>query len=519
MYWKIYMKRKDDLKMKARTFNIMQYEVHPETGEPLLNEDTIKIALAHKSIKRWAYIAHDKDVYSERDEADNPDHKAGDVKPKHWHIVCWCQGAVEISVIARWFGIPENFIDVPKGQGAFLDCVEYLTHEHENQQLLGKRLYPDEEVHASIGFNFREEINQRIENKLKYGKDLSPIEQLRYDVLYNGMSLAEAKMKSPFDFMNDISTLEKHRHRYINRYMPMPKVRINIYIEGPGGIGKGLMSRALAHQLANPDGDLLDDEVYFEVGASKTTFEGYDGQPVIIWNDCRAETLLDKLGDRENVFNVFDTHPPKIAQNIKYDSVVLKNSINIINSVQSWSKFVETLSGEYTNKTGKHPAEDASQSQRRFPLFMVLHEKDLDLGINKGVFFGTREYDQYVITRGIQGNAKRIFTQCGDNKSLRKRQFKKMLEPVKDGYEGVEKQLNATQTKTDEEIEEEFKDYGTGGETVIIQTDSKGSVVKEIPVSSVEELSMSEIKERENDSSREHLDTDTGEVINLETDG
>lgn len=500
--------------MKARTFNIMQYEVHPKTGEPLLDEDTIKIALAHKSIKRWAYIAHDKDVYSERDEADDPEHKAGDVKPKHWHIVCWCNGAVEISVIARWFGIPENFIDVPKGQGAFLDCVEYLTHEHEDQQLLGKQLYPDEAVHASPGFNFREEIDARIERRMKYGKDLSPIEQLRREVLYNGMSLSAARKKSPIDFMNDISTLEKHRRRYLNKYMEMPKVRINIYIEGSGGIGKGLISRALAQQLANPDDTLPDDEVYFEVGSGKTTFEGYDGQPVMIWNDCRAETLLDKFGDRENVFNFFDTHPPKTAQNIEFDYTIPKNCINIINSVQSWKKFIEVLSDEYTNKTEKHPAEDVSQSQRRFPLFLVLHEKDIDMGINKGVFFGTREYDQYIITRGIQGNAQRIVSQCGGNLTLQRKHFHKVLTPVVDGYTKVRAQLDQKQMKSDEEIDEEFKDYGTGGKTELVQTAPDGSV-REIPLDNMEVLQILEaIRSGETDSDERFTESQE-----TETDG
>ena len=35
--------------MKARIFNIMQYEKHPETGEKLIDEDVIKVALAHIS--------------------------------------------------------------------------------------------------------------------------------------------------------------------------------------------------------------------------------------------------------------------------------------------------------------------------------------------------------------------------------------------------------------------------------------------------------------------------------------
>lgn len=42
-----------------------------------------------------------------------------------------------------------------------MDEVEYLTHESEKQQSLGKYLYPDEEVHSN--FNFREAINERNE--------------------------------------------------------------------------------------------------------------------------------------------------------------------------------------------------------------------------------------------------------------------------------------------------------------------------------------------------------------------
>ena len=65
----------------------MQYEKHPETGETLLTEEKIKDALSHRTIKRWAYICHDEDVYSALDEEQNPEHKKGNVKPRHWHIV------------------------------------------------------------------------------------------------------------------------------------------------------------------------------------------------------------------------------------------------------------------------------------------------------------------------------------------------------------------------------------------------------------------------------------------------
>ena len=69
----------------ARVLNIMQYEKHPKTNEELINENQIKSALEHKTIKQWAYIAHTEDVYTEDDELNNPDYKAGAKKPKHWH--------------------------------------------------------------------------------------------------------------------------------------------------------------------------------------------------------------------------------------------------------------------------------------------------------------------------------------------------------------------------------------------------------------------------------------------------
>lgn len=319
---------------KWRIFNIMQYEKHPETGEVLLTEERIKLALmSHKTIKRWAYICHNKDVYSALDEEQNPEHTAGEVKPPHWHIVTECGSNIEIGVIAKWFGIADNYVETAKGAGAFLDCVQYLTHEQEKQQMLGKRLYDDSEVQSN--FEFRAELDKRAENKIKYGRDLNLKEQIRTDVLLHGMTLRQVIEKYPYEYQQDFAYLERCRIRYISKIAPMPERRINFYIEGSGGIGKGLISRALAKALIDRKGVLSDDEIFFEVGANRTNFEGYDGQPVLIWNDCRASTLLTKLEGRENVFNVFDPYPPNIQQNVKYGSIRLNNEINIVNGIET----------------------------------------------------------------------------------------------------------------------------------------------------------------------------------------
>lgn len=449
--------------IKSRIFNVMQYEKHPETGESLLTEEKIKDALAHRTIKRWAYIKHDEDVYSQEDEQQDGTHRAGDKKPAHWHIAIEMgSNQVEIGVIAKWLGIKDNYVNVAKGAGAFLDIVQYLTHEGEKQQALGKRLYSDDRVSAN--FDFRDALDKRAERKARYGRDLNEKDMIRSEVLFHGMTLRQVIEKYPLQYQDDYKNLEACRLRYISTISEMPKTRINYYIEGRGGVGKGLISKAIARALIDNAGTMKDDDIYFEVGADKTSFEGYDGQPVLIWSDCRAVTLLQKLGGRENVFNVFDPFPPDIKQNIKYGSIRLNNIVNIVNSVQPWTEFLDGLAGEYKDKNGDlQKAEDKGQSYRRFPFFLVLHETDYDLGMNKGVFNGTREYEQYMIFQGIRGNMQRIAERCGNNCTLYNVVTKKALAPVVQHHEELASVLSHQQQGTDEEILAEFSDVGTVG--------------------------------------------------------
>ncbi len=179
--------------MRARVFNIMQYEYNPKDGyadpdldepkpgaTPMITQAAIDDGLSHRSIKRWAYIWHDKDMIHDDGEGTDVGHH----KHRHAHIVLQCASNVELSAIAKWFSVPENFIDVPKGRGAFLDCVEYLTHESEKEQAKGKHLYSDDEVHAN--FDFRAELIVRNERRAKYGPaadGLTPAKEMKLRVL------------------------------------------------------------------------------------------------------------------------------------------------------------------------------------------------------------------------------------------------------------------------------------------------------------------------------------------------
>lgn len=448
---------------KSRIFNIMQYVCHPESGEPLLNEEKIKDALAHRTIKRWAYILHDGDVYSALDEEHNPEHIKGELKPPHWHIVIEMgSNQVEVGVIARWLGIADNFVDVAKGHGAFLDCCEYLTHEDEKQQGLGKRLYPDEKVSAN--FDFRKELTERAERKAKYGRDLDEKERMCYDVLYNGKSLRECREADPITYMAIVERLTKLRMRYIET-LPPPTTRINFYIAGDGGLGKGLMSRGIARSLFPQYTN--DEEIFFEVGAKGAAFEGYDGQPVIIWNDRRAIDLLIELNGRGNVFNVFDTHPTRQRQNIKYGSVNLCNSVNIVNSVEGHMEFLNALAGEYKDRDGVlQKVEDKGQSYRRFPFIIPLHEEDYDLLLNKGFVENTSNFTEYLEYFHIRGNMAKIAALCGGNEQLARALEKQAVSFVIDKYQEIISSASALPDITEEEIQKLMLTLGKPREDV-----------------------------------------------------
>lgn len=439
---------------RGRIFNIMQYALHPNTGEELITEEVIESALEHKSIKQWAWAKHDNDVYTELDESDSriPATKhAGDLKPLHFHIVLRSDSALDVSMIARWFKIPENFIDIPKGRGAFLDCVEYLTHESAKEQENGKFLYSDEKIHAN--WDFRADLNEKAERRAKYGRDLSPKEQQRYEVMVEGKTLRQCRAENPFLYMNDFQLLKKLRLEFLEQ-KELPKVRQNYYICGGGGVGKGLASRALARSLF-PDVQ-EDEDLIFEVGAEEVGFDGYDGQPVIIWNDHRAEELIKKLHGRGNVFNVFDPLPTKSKQHIKYGSINLVNSVNIVNSVQPYNEFLEGLV-----KQGDGDSEDKNQSYRRFPFIIPLREQDFDFLINEGYYTDSGNYDEWVIYKNILGNFPRIRSVLGNGKEARMIENNLLALPVSESKKVKEKLLQAVEAEEiDIECFSEFLEYG-----------------------------------------------------------
>lgn len=571
--------------MRARVFNIMQYACHPndcaadgtpkQGATPLITQQNVDAGLSHRSIKRWAYCWHDKDIIvdegeagadSSKDEFEHllkqamlfvdkvlnsvigdmycridrslpnqnpcaaqgsvlhmePDAFVADVlphvdeakalaidlgkklgktegevmawgncvgysdfptplsavfkvcddlkdaiakregalpgprhKPRHVHIVAQCSTAVEVASIAKWFGIPENFVDVPKGHGAFLDCVEYLTHENPKEQAKGKHRYDDSEVVAS--FDFRAELTARAARREKYGNAvdrISPADELKLHVMQDGWSVRRCREEDPLNYIKVRDQLPKLRLDYLADQPPCP-ARINLYVDGNGGLGKGVLADYIAHKMF-PN---VERPVFTVGNDPRVAFDGYDGEPVIIWDDWRSYQFFEAFG-RGGTFNIFDTHPKEAqAQQAKYTRVVLVNAVNIVNSVQPYRDFLDGLAGEYVDKKGEqHHSEDINQSYRRFPLIIHVHEDDLEIMLNRGFMDkDSYAYQQYYMSERIRGSLKGIATRLAGD--LRTRMLDTVTNPVMDAYNRL---LESHDDKISDPdlLPEEFKHYG-----------------------------------------------------------
>lgn len=333
-----------------------------------------------------------------------PELKVGDLKPQHIHIIIKFSAPREVDQISNWFGLSSAFDEIKVGKTAWTNAVLYLIHA--NAPL--KAQYQINEVVAS--WDYSTDVKSLLAREEALAKRfLSPadLSDAITDVAENGLTIDDFCQKySSYTYISNKKKIDDARTYYL-RHIEMPSYRLNIYVEGAGGMGKDTLCRCLAQSFF-PELDF--DDCCYSVGAKNVALDKYDGQPVIIWSDQRAASLLNTFS-RDVLFNeIFANNPAGSEQNKKYGSVRLINKINIINGIEKYSVFLDGLAGEYTDsRTGtEFKAEDKSQSYRRFPIILCVEETKTNMLINRGVAEGTRAYDQFIAYEGIRGSFKRL---------------------------------------------------------------------------------------------------------------
>lgn len=380
--------------VKGRCFDILQYETHPTTGAVLITRKRIEKAVAKRPNDKYSWVYHDKDEYTEDDLARNPRAVLGQIKPPHFHIAETRKSEASVGQVARAYGVPPTFVSA-KPQSAFLDLIVYQTHEHPKQQALDKHLYLDSEIHAN--FDFRAAITKRAARHSRGSTTdtkMTDIDRLAMAIQEDGMTLREARETDPLAFNRAASRMEKSRAIYL-RHLPPPPHRICFYFEGEGGVGKDLLAKALARTLV--PGDWIPGvlEPFFSIGGDNVAWEGYDGQPVVIFEEARVANLIQSMG-RKELYTFMNPFPEKQLLNVKNSSTQPINTITIFTGPDPYDKFLDGLAGEYIDKAGTpHKAENKPQIRRRVPFIIPVREDSFDLLVNKGFADNTREFSEY----------------------------------------------------------------------------------------------------------------------------
>lgn len=415
-------------------------------------EGLIKKVLNHwsRGIKGSAYILHDKDSYTEKEVKDinkrlDDDIQAlkdanvwtqekedelqakkvavGEHKPDHWHILLdFGTNPKSVSAIATMFHtIPSMVEKVRGGKKGYASMLAYLTHitptamnddkfEYDTSEVKGLK-FP--ETGEYDGFSTYEDFS----NAYLEGTFITDV--TAKDVLQGRITPGELMKKDPEYFLKHETMIRRARINY-NNSKPTPNTLFNYFVgagssdrEGTQGrIGKGIMCKALAlshlsNMFPNIDfTDMTNDELtskgyIYWTGGAGVPFQGYDGQPIIIWEDCRAYDLIKAFGGINNVFKSLDTHPKPIGLNIKYGEVYLKNSIFIFDGAQSYEEFINELSIKWVQERNSwgdshnvmKVKEDKSQAKGRFPFIIEITPSTISATIQLEYLIGTTRYN------------------------------------------------------------------------------------------------------------------------------
>lgn len=319
--------------------NLKMCEISTDVDK--LKVDLQATFMKYTTIKKWAYIIHDKD----------------DTRP-HYHIALHFGGAsVDTKQVAEWFQLGyvdkdgneqtgEQFVERVKCK-RWSGVVTYLVHGQDSQK--NKYQYPISEVHAN--FNIETEIaNEKI---LGNFEQYSYAQQLQY---VNSLPLSEkaqafSKLRKLWELQCQILTLNTDRQIQV------------VFITGKGGTGKTYYAKKL---LTSQGYD------FCVSSSSNDPFQDYMGQKSIILDDMRDtafefEDLL-KLLDNNTSSSVKSRFSNKVFNG---EMIVITSSVPLI----FWYKQLQY------NKN-----DTLQQLYRRISCYVVVTETEItvyDEGLDK----------------------------------------------------------------------------------------------------------------------------------------
>lgn len=281
----------------------------------------------YKSIKKYAFILHDKDI--------NVD---GTPKKPHIHLLLHFGTAFDTDNLLKWFQhveLKDNQIEKIKTN--WVSALEYLTHMNDDT----KYQYDLQDITSN--FNIEKELaeKKRTNNARKLIEQYSNLE-IGFKKMYTQLSASDKiKLNRNIKVANEIRMLNVNLRN--DRDMKVA------YIYGKTGIGKTTFAKKYCELLEHD---------YFVSGSSNDTLDGYMGEEVIILDDLRADSFKF-----HTLLKFLDNHTSSMVKSRYYNKAIDCKWI-IITSI----KPIEQL---YENQTN----EDLIQLYRRINYYITIDDK------------------------------------------------------------------------------------------------------------------------------------------------
>ncbi len=307
-----------------------------------LKVDLQETFMKYTTIKKWAYILHDKD----------------DTRP-HYHIALHFGGAsVDTKQVAEWFKLGYTDKDGVKHTGEqFVERVKckrwsgivtYLIHGQSSQQ--HKHQYSLSEVHA----NFDVETELANEKILGDFEHYSYAQQLQY---VNSLPVGEkaqaySKLRKLWELHCQVLALNTDRQIQV------------VFVTGKGGAGKTYYAKKLLNSL-NYD--------FCISSSSNDPFQDYMGQRAIILDDLRDSSFMF-----EDLLKILDNNTSSSVRS-RFSNKVFNGEMIIITSavpIVYWYKGISFCKS----------IEDLIQLYRRISCYVVVTDKDITVyeeGLNE----------------------------------------------------------------------------------------------------------------------------------------
>ena len=305
-----------------------------------LKVDIQSTCMKYRSIKKWAYILHDKD----------------DTRP-HYHIYLnFGSSGVDTSDIAKWFHLEyededgfhtgENFVSKIKGRAS--DMLLYLTHGQADQKF--KYQYSPNEVKAN--FDFVEEIKKANIvgdfEKYSYAEMLAYIKTLPLDEQIPSYNKLEKLWRIHCKWL----CLQSNRNIEV------------VFIYGEAGTGKTTYAKKMLEKL-NLD---------FAISSSSNDpLQDYMGQKAFILDDLRDETF-----EFNDLLKMLDNNT-RTSVKSRFENKVFNGSMIVITSpvpINRWYKGLNTRNTYY---------DKLDQLYRRISSYIIVtsHKIEIYDGVEK----------------------------------------------------------------------------------------------------------------------------------------